>query len=119
MIDLESIRRQLDLERRSLAQEGEVLEALPHISRIRSADGSRHMISFSALSNEAADAVIAEQVAHHRALGTEVEWKVYEHDRPADLRERLERHGFEIGPCETVLVLDLRDRPDWIKEPAA
>jgi hypothetical protein len=119
MIDLESIRRQLDLERRTPAQEGQVLEALPHISRIRSADGSHHMISFSALSNDTADAIVAEQVAHSRALGTEVEWKVYEYDSPADLLERLERHGFEIGPCETVLVLDLHNRPNWIDEPSA
>src|ERR1700686_4628690 len=118
MIDLESIRWHLDLERRTPAQEGQVLEALPHISRIGCADGSHHMISFSALSNDVADAIVAEQVAHYRVLGTEVEWKVYEYDSPADLLERIERHGFEIGPCETVLVLDLHNRPNWIDEPS-
>lgn len=107
------------MERRTLAQEGQTLEASPHVSRVRSAAGSHHRIAFSSLSNDTADAVIAEQVDHYRALGTEVEWKVYSYDDPSDLSARLERHGFEIGRLETVLVLDLRDRPHWIEELSA
>jgi hypothetical protein len=116
MIELESIRRQLDFERRTLAEEGWALETLPDISRLRCAE--RHMISFSSLTNDNADAIIAEQAAHYRALGAQVEWKVYEHDGPADLLSRIERHGFVAGPRETVLVLDLQDHPSWIDEPS-
>ena len=52
-----------------------------------------------------ADAVIAEQVAHYTALGhDEFEWKLYSHDRPADLAQRLTAAGFEAEEPETLLV---------------
>jgi hypothetical protein len=115
-IELKSIRRQLDFERRTLAEEGCILETLPYISRLRC--GERHMISFSSLTNDNADAMIAEQAAHYRALAGEVEWKVYQHDGPPDLLHRVERLGFVAGPRETVLVLDLQSHPSWIDEPS-
>jgi hypothetical protein len=109
---------QLDIERRELLGAGQEIELLPLVTRVRAGDGSHHSILFSSLSNDNADSVIAEQAAHYRALGVEVEWKVYAHDKPADLLDRLSRHGFEIGPHETVLVLDLHDQPEWMHEPA-
>ncbi|MFD0337742.1 GNAT family N-acetyltransferase [Streptomyces sp. NPDC127117] len=52
-----------------------------------------------------ADAVIAEQVAHYTALGHgEFEWKLYSHDRPADLAQRLPAAGFAAEEPETLLV---------------
>ncbi|HEY2473979.1 MAG TPA: hypothetical protein VGI19_04175 [Candidatus Cybelea sp.] len=75
------------------------------------------MISFSSLTDEIADRIIAEEAAHYRNLAAQVEWKVYQHDRPSDLLQRVERYGFMAGPRETVLVLDLNDRPTWIDEP--
>ena len=113
-MNLESIRQQLDLERRTLSADGRAKEILPLVTRWRSADGSHHSITFSSLSNENAEGAIAEQAAHYRALGVEVEWKVYLYDQPADLRQRLTRHGFEIGPLEAVLVLDLHEQPAWM-----
>ncbi|HEY6449892.1 MAG: hypothetical protein WA668_15390 [Candidatus Cybelea sp.] len=119
MLDLEAIRGQLDFERRTIAPDGCILEALPYVSRIRCADPERHMISFSSLTGGIADAVIAEQAAHYRELGAEVEWKVYQHDGPPDLLQRVERYGFMAGPRETVLVLDLQEPASWIDEPPA
>lgn len=119
MIDLEAVRLKLDLERRTLAQEGCTLEILPYVSRTEAVNGTRKGISFSSLSDTDADAIIAEQVAYYRSLGTEVEWKAYGYDSPSDLLQRLERHGFEIGPRETVLVLGLHDPPDWLDEPTS
>ena len=49
-LDLESIRRQLDLERRTLAHEVCILETRPFVSRLRCADRPQHMIPFSSLS---------------------------------------------------------------------
>jgi hypothetical protein len=118
-IDLESISRQLDLERRTLAQEGCFLERLPYVSRLRCVDGARDMISFSSLTEDIADEIISEQAAHYRALKIKVEWKAYQHDKPPDLLQRLERHGFETGLCETVLVLDLQYPASWIEAPSA
>lgn len=71
------------------------------------------------MTDDIADATIAEQAAHYRGLATEVEWKVYQHDYPPDLLQRVERHGFKAGPRETVLVLDLQSRPGWIYEPSS
>ncbi|MCX4863247.1 GNAT family N-acetyltransferase [Streptomyces sp. NBC_00257] len=52
-----------------------------------------------------ADVVIAEQVAYYTALGhDEFEWKLYAHDRPADLAQRLPAAGFEAEEPETLLV---------------
>jgi len=118
-IDLECIRRQLDLERRTLANEGYILEALPYVSRLRCTDGTQHMISFSSLTEDIADVIILEQATHYRGLRTEVEWKVYQHDSPSDLLQRLERHGFEAGLRETVLVLDLQNHASWVEAPPA
>jgi hypothetical protein len=112
-----TILHRLDSERRSLIREGESLEILPNMTRVRSADGSHHHISHSALTCENADAVIGQEVAHYRALGVEVEWKAYGHDSPPDLLARLARQGFAIGPAEAVLVLDLESPPAWVKAP--
>ena len=89
---------------------------LLHVTRLRGADDSYHTVTFSSSPDDLVHAVIAEQVAHYRRLGAPFEWKVYAHDRPADLRERLSRAGFVVGPTEAVLVLDLRRPPDWVTQ---
>jgi GNAT superfamily N-acetyltransferase len=61
-------------------------------------------IVHSALEETTADAAIAEQVAYFSALGREFEWKLYAHDRPADLGDRLLAAGFAPEPEETVMV---------------
>ena len=116
-MDLGAVRDRLDLERRRLARDGEVVEVLPHVTRLRPADGAYHTVIFSALDAVDADAVIAEQVDHYRRLAAGFEWKVYAHDRPADLRDHLARHGFAVGPQEAVLALDLSDPPAWVDAP--
>ncbi|MDT0491090.1 GNAT family N-acetyltransferase [Streptomyces sp. NPDC012600] len=52
-----------------------------------------------------ADAAVAAQIAHCTALGLpEFEWKLYAHDRPADLGERLRAAGFVPEEPEALLV---------------
>ncbi|MFH8436381.1 GNAT family N-acetyltransferase [Streptomyces sp. NPDC018007] len=52
-----------------------------------------------------ADAAIAAQIAYWEGLGHErFEWKLYSHDGPADLGERLRGAGFAAEPPETLLV---------------
>src|SRR6185503_333194 len=110
-MDLDSIRQRLDFERRTLARDGQDIEILPQLTRSRSTDGSRHAVEFCSLSAADADAAIAAQVSHFHALGVEAEWTLCRHDQPSNLLDRLARHGFEIGPRETVVVLDLQNRP--------
>lgn len=115
---LRGVLTRLDEERRSLFLAGVVGDVLPEVTRIHGLAGGWHQIASSALSAEDADRVIAEQVAHYRALGSGVEWAAYAHDGPPDLVQRLERHGFEVGPCEAVVVLDTRTRPAWLTAPS-
>ncbi|MFG2502969.1 GNAT family N-acetyltransferase [Streptomyces sp. NPDC048441] len=58
-----------------------------------------------------ADSVIAEQVRYFTAAGREFEWKLYSHDRPADLADRLRAAGFVAEPPETVMVAEVADLP--------
>lgn len=83
-------------------------ERRPHLIRYVSETGGPHFILYSDLRGADVDAVIAEEQAYFGPLG-EVEWKVYAHDTPADLRQRLVAHGFQVDEEETVLVLDLHD----------
>lgn len=50
------------------------------------------------------DAAIAEQIAYFTGLGREFEWKLYGHDRPADLGQRLIAAGFTPEPDETLMI---------------
>ncbi|MEV7084635.1 GNAT family N-acetyltransferase [Streptomyces sp. NPDC093085] len=58
------------------------------------------------LDGPAVDAVIAAQRDRFAALGLECEWKLYEHDRPADLGSRLRAAGFVPEPTETLMVAE-------------
>ena len=63
---------------------------------------------------------IAQEIAHFTALGLadEFEWKLFGHDQPADLRERLIRHGFEVNePADAVMALDLSELPPKLAQP--
>jgi GNAT superfamily N-acetyltransferase len=40
-------------------------------------------------------------------------WKVYDHDRPADLRQRLAARGLVVEDPEALVVLDLEDAPSF------
>lgn len=69
------------------------------------ADGWRALV-WSDLDAASADAVIAGEVERFAALGS-WEWKLYSHDRPVDLPDRLRRAGFVPEPSEALLVADL------------
>jgi len=110
---LAQVLHRLDYERRNVAMPGTVREFLPSITRTTS---PYHAIGWSSLTEENADAVIAYEIDHHRRLGVPFEWKLYSHDTPGDMLMRLQRHGFDIGEREAVLVYDLANRPQWMDE---
>lgn len=88
-----------------------------HAGSVVRAVGAWNGIVFSRLTASNADRVIAEQAAFFRAVANEpgpggadartLEWKVYGHDRPADLGARLAAAGFEPDEPETLMVFDL------------
>ncbi len=112
------ILRRLDDERRNLSRFGEVLDKLPLVTRLRSAARLWHTVIASDLSRDNADQAIDAEIDHHRTSGAGFEWKVYSHDSPPDLLDRLRTRGFAIGARESVMVFDLADPPSWIAETA-
>ena len=69
--------------------------------------GEHCTVIYSRLSASNAREVIAGETAFFRSLGREVEWKVYGHDRPANLGQLLQLAGYAPDPPETWMVLDL------------
>lgn len=87
-----------------------------HVSR----DPKRlSFITFSNLSADNADQVMREQIKWYEEeiKGYGFEWKTYEHDQPADLKERLRAKGFEEDEVEALLVIDLQDCPEVYLQP--
>ncbi|GGT79638.1 GNAT family N-acetyltransferase [Streptomyces lateritius] len=74
-------------------------------------------ILWSGLDEAGADAVIAEQIRHFTAHGRAFEWKVYGHDRPADLPQRLLAAGFAAEEQETLMVADAAALPTAVELP--
>jgi GNAT superfamily N-acetyltransferase len=79
-------------------------------------DGS---IIYTRLDETDVDVVIREQVAYFDALGQDFEWKVYNHDTPFDLADRLAVHGFEVEEPEAIMVLDVDETPQVLLEPVS
>ncbi|MEV4177442.1 GNAT family N-acetyltransferase [Nonomuraea sp. NPDC049709] len=63
-------------------------------------------VIWSGLGPGDADAAIAEQVRFFGSLGRAFEWKLYDHDRPADLDRRLLAAGFTAEPAETLMIAE-------------
>jgi hypothetical protein len=83
----------------------------PHIVRfVRPAPGMS-TIQYSRLNEANADAVIQDQINYFTSIDQPFSWKVYDHDTPADLKDRLTAHGFKPDELEGVMVLDLNDVP--------
>lgn len=74
-------------------------------------------IIYSWLTPENVEAAIREEIAYFSRLGHSVEWKVYAHDTPPDLKERLLAHGFEAEEPEALVILDLETAPVALFQP--
>ncbi|MFF9011581.1 GNAT family N-acetyltransferase [Streptomyces sp. NPDC014870] len=68
-------------------------------------------VLWSGLDERDADAAVAEQIRHFTALGLPFEWKVYGHDGPADLADRLRAAGFDTEDEETLMVAEAATLP--------
>jgi hypothetical protein len=66
---------------------------------------------WSGLDETNADAVIERVAGRLRELGGHTEWKLYGHDRPADLADRLRAAGFIADDEEAVLVAEAAALP--------
>ncbi len=85
-----------------------------HIDTSKNPEG---MIIYSNLNDANADNVIGEQVKYFESIGQDFEWKVYDYDKPSDLKERLAAHGFVLEEAEAVMLLDLNQAPEILQQP--
>ncbi|GGO86777.1 GNAT family N-acetyltransferase [Wenjunlia tyrosinilytica] len=86
---------------------------------VRQVGGERgwNGVVWSDLDEATADAAIEAQVRHFGSAGLEFEWKLYAHDHPDDLGERLTAAGFTPEPTETLMVAAVQDLPTEVDLP--
>ncbi|MEU7256545.1 GNAT family N-acetyltransferase [Streptomyces rimosus] len=90
---------------------GAYVERVGDVVRQTGPDAAWNGVLWSALDRTRVDEAIAEQVDHYTALGREFEWKLYGHDQPDDLADRLEAAGFVPEEPETLMVARIADLP--------
>jgi Acetyltransferase (GNAT) family len=95
-------------------------EVTPEVVRyISTSGGAGGAVVYSRLNETNADEVIRAQVRFFQDLGQDFEWKLYDYDRPPDLKARLEKHGFVAEEVEAVMLLDLEEAPDFLWQPVS
>ena len=97
LVDPHAVRAAFDARIRRNTRAGErgaVVEADAGVLRWLAPGTQTSRITWSELTSDSADAVIAAQVRYFAARGTPVEWKLYDYDQPADLAQRLLAAGF-------------------------
>ncbi|MET9901666.1 GNAT family N-acetyltransferase [Streptomyces sp. NPDC006446] len=88
---------------------GARVERVGKVVRQVGADKGWNGVLWSDLDETNADAAIAAQVRFFSGLGGGFEWKLYGHDRPEDLGQRLRAAGFTAQPEETLMIAELGD----------
>ncbi|MES5820136.1 GNAT family N-acetyltransferase [Streptomyces sp. RG80] len=85
------------------------IERVGKVVRQISSEQGWNGVVWSDLDAGGADAAIAEQIAYFSGLGREFEWKLYGHDLPVDLGQRLRAAGFTAQPEETLMIGEVND----------
>ncbi|MGB6553356.1 MAG: GNAT family N-acetyltransferase [Candidatus Binataceae bacterium] len=100
------ILERIDFERRSTGEpslQGDVV-------RECTLDGSQCCIVYSHCATaQEVDEVIHREISRAEQRKYLLEWKVYDHDTPLDLKDRLLGAGFEPGPIESLMVLPVEE----------
>jgi GNAT superfamily N-acetyltransferase len=92
-------------------------EVFPHLVRHINTAWDEGFVIYSLLNESNVEETIREQITYFEKLGKDFEWKLYEHDQPSNLKERLQAHGFKIEEPEATLVLDLQEAPKILLKP--
>ena len=72
--------------------------------------GHFNFISWWDLAPGAARAAVANQAAYFRSRRERLIWRVYEHDKPAELSDFLAEEGFEAEQPGTLMIFDLANQ---------
>jgi GNAT superfamily N-acetyltransferase len=107
----------LDAERQTVPDPDVLLEATQHVVRGIAQLSNRSAVVYSNFLPEPAGQIIESEIEYFTKLKRSFEWKVYGHDQPADLLERLRQRGFKIGAEEALMMLDLRALPAALLAP--
>jgi GNAT superfamily N-acetyltransferase len=107
-VDVAAVRAAFDeqMRRAVVAPPNATVDQLSRLTRTVATDASWCAVLWSDLSEDDADAEIAEQVGRF-GEAEYFEWKHYSGDRPDDLPDRLRAAGLTPEPPEAVLVADL------------
>ena len=105
----QEILRLLDCERQTIVYPGVTRISEMGVIKDISAHGSSAEIVCSSCAEDEIDQIIAQQIEFARSAGYELEWKVYGHDQPKNLGERLVAAGFEAGDEESFMVFCASD----------
>lgn len=85
------------------------IERVGKVVRQVSSEQGWNGVVWSDLDAGGADDAIAEQIAYYSGLGREFEWKLYGHDLPVDLGQRLRTAGLTAQPEETLMIGEVAD----------
>lgn len=88
------------------SEAGFQVERLDRVTRLVGDEG---LILYSDLDGSTALPAVEEQASYFRSSGKKVEWKLFGHDRPADLAQTLASAGFAAQPSETLMVFDMAE----------
>lgn len=95
-------------ERRACCIDGFDIDLLPFASRyVPRSSSAEPFLSFTNLPVGDERRLIREQIAFFEGRGEPFEWKVYDLDRPSNLRQLLELEGFVTDPPEAFMVFSL------------
>lgn len=120
MMDIQQVREKYDRQQRiDLVEPQMDLEITTEVVRAINKIGKGAWIAYSWLTEENIERVIEEQIAFFETLGRDFEWKVYSHDWPPDLKDRLATRGFSVDEDEAIMVADLKEAPPALFNPPA
>jgi GNAT superfamily N-acetyltransferase len=120
LVDIQAVRAAFDAQIRQNIQAdepGAVIEADAGVLRCVAPGTQTSCITWSELSSDNADAVIAAQVRYFAGRGTPVEWKFYDYDKPADLAQRLLAAEFVADDEELMMVAETAAIDSGVKLP--
>ncbi len=123
-MDSNELLKQYDLEERITAlpndmRREETRFVIRHVPLALRTGFRNGFISYSRLDEGAVEPAIDEQIRYFDDLGVGFEWKVYSHDTPPDLRQRLVARGFEVEDAEAIMALVLSEAPPLLLAPVS
>ncbi len=120
MPNMDEIRALFDQQQRiEIGYAGVRREITPRVIRLIDMPNQSGTVIYSQLDAGNADETIRAEVAYFKQLGVaeHFEWKLFDYDQPADLKDRLVAQGFVPEAPDAVLILDLAAIPAALLQP--